>query len=45
MLTVLPFLAGGLGSLRVASIAREHAVVLKARDAQMDARSSQAQKT
>jgi hypothetical protein len=39
------FLAGGLGSLGATSIAREYAVVLKARDAQMDARSYQAQKT
>src|ERR1700680_743353 len=37
--------AGGLGSLGATSIAREYPVVLKARDAQMDARSSQAQKT
>jgi hypothetical protein len=35
--------AGGLGSLVAASIARDYAVVLKARDAQMDARSTEAQ--
>jgi hypothetical protein len=38
-------LAGGLGSLEATSIAREYKVVLKAKHAQMDARSSQAQKT
>ena len=38
-------LAGGLGSLEATSIARKYTVVLKARHAQMDARSSQAQKT
>jgi len=41
----IAILAGGLGSRGATSIAREYAVVLKARHAQMDARSSQAQKT